>query len=106
MNKSKEVAGCLFVARGDPPVLLEQVDDPLVLLTFLVHMLVIITRHLSVLLRRDHRLASLPLRCLNDRIAVVRLVEDVRIRLMPTDQLGRVDKIWEGCDIWAKEAIP
>ena len=20
--------------------------------------------------------------------------------------LGRVDKIWEGCDIWAKEAIP
>src|SRR5450759_2706886 len=86
MNKSKEVAGCLLVPGRDPPVLLDQVDEPLDLLAFLVPMLVIITRHLPVLLRRDHGLGIRPLRRPHDRIAIVRLVEDVRIRLMPLDQ--------------------
>src|SRR4051794_39931251 len=42
MNESKEVAGRLLVPGRDPPVLLDQVDEPLGLLPFLVHMLVII----------------------------------------------------------------
>ena len=92
MNKSKEVAGRLLVPRRHPPVLLDQVDEPLDLLAFLVHMLVIITRHLPVLLRRDHRFAALPFRRRHDRVTVVRLVEDVRTRFMPPDQrLGLCD---------------
>src|SRR6516164_409723 len=55
-------------------------------------MLVIITSHLSVLLRRDHRLATLPPRRPDDRVTVVGLVEDVGIRLMGIDQrLGSRD---------------
>ena len=49
-------------------------------------MLVIVTRHLPVLLRRDHRLGPLPLRRGDDRIAVVSLVGDERIRLVPPHQ--------------------
>ncbi len=86
MNKSKEVPGCLLVPRRDPPVLLDQVDKPLDLLPFLVQMLVIITRHLPVLLRRDHGLAAPPLRRRHDRITVVCLVEDVGVRLVALDQ--------------------
>ena len=86
MNKSKEVAGCLLVSCRHPPVLLDQVDEPLDLLAFLVHMLVIITRHLPVLLRRDDGLGPPPLRSRHDRVAVVRLVEDVGTRLGPLDQ--------------------
>ncbi len=41
MNKSKEVASGLLVPGGDPPVLLDQVDEPLDLLALLVQMLVI-----------------------------------------------------------------
>src|SRR5512135_3717052 len=83
MNQSKEVAGCLLVPGGDPPVLLDQADAPLDLLAILVQMLVIIARHLPVLLRRDHRLGPLALRRTHDRIAVVRLVGDERPRLVP-----------------------
>src|SRR5215472_8797444 len=86
MNKPKEVPGRLLVPRGDPPVLLEQVDEPLDLLPLLVQMLVIIARHFPVLLGRDHRLRPLPPRRLNDRIAVERLVGDERPRPVPSHQ--------------------
>src|SRR6185437_13443057 len=93
MNKSEEVPGRLLVPGRDPPVLLEQVDKPLDLLAILVQMFVIIARHLPVLLRRDHRLGTLPLRGRHDRIAVVRLVPEERPRLVPFHQrlgLGHV----------------
>jgi hypothetical protein len=37
MDESEEVACRLLVPRGDPPVLLDQVDEPLDLLAFLVY---------------------------------------------------------------------
>src|SRR4051794_14415756 len=86
MNKSEEVAGRLLVPRRDPPVLLDQVDEPLDLLAFLVQMLVIIARHFPVLLRRDHRLGPLPPRRLHDRVTVEGLVGDERTRLVPLHQ--------------------
>src|SRR5437660_9112278 len=86
MNKPEEVPGRLLVPRRDPTVLLEQVDGPLDLLPLLVQMPVMISLPLPVLLRRDHRLAPPPPRRPDDRVAVVRLVEDVGARLMGTDQ--------------------
>ncbi len=86
MNKSKEVAARLLVSGRNSTILLDQVDEPLDLLPFLVQMLVIITRHLPVLLRGDDRLGPLPFRRLHHGIAVVRLIEDVGIRLMTCNQ--------------------
>src|SRR6185437_3286482 len=86
MNKSEEVPGRLLVPGGDPSVLLEQVDEPLDLLAFLVQMFVIIARHFPVLLGRDHRLRPLPLRRRHDRVAVERLVGNERPRLVPLHQ--------------------
>ena len=74
-------------------------------------MFVIITRHLPILLRRDHRLGSPPLRRRHDRVAVVGLVGDDRPRLVvPHQRLGlrdvrllprrqdELDRIAEGVD--------
>ena len=49
-------------------------------------MLIVIARHLPVPLRRDHCLTALPLGRRDDRIAVLGLVKDVRLRLMSLDQ--------------------
>jgi len=101
MNESKEVAGRLLIPGGDPPVLLDQVDEPLDLLAFLVQMLVILTWHLAILLRRDHRHGPLALRRRHDRIAVVGLVGDECIGIVPLHQrlgLGDVRPLATGQD--------
>jgi hypothetical protein len=86
MNKCQEVPGRLLVSRRHPPRLLDQVDEPLDLLALFVQVLILITRHLPMLLGRDYCLGTLPLRRLHDGVAVVGLVGDERIRLMPRDQ--------------------
>ena len=93
MDESKEVAGGLLVPRRDPSVLLEQVDEPLDLLAFLVQVLVVIARHLAALLRRDHCLGPLAFRRSHDRVAVIGLVGDERIGIMPPHQGLRLSDV-------------
>ena len=86
MHECKEVGSRLLVPGGNAPELFHQADEPLDLLPVLVQMFVIITWHFPVLLRRDHRLAPLSIRRRHDRIAVVRLVEQIGPRPMLLDQ--------------------
>jgi hypothetical protein len=90
MNKSKEVPACLLITGRDPPVLLHQVDEPFDLLEFLVQMFVVLTPYIPILLVREYCVGSLPLRRRHNRVSVVVLVSDKRIRLMPVDQRPRL----------------
>src|SRR5262249_8221191 len=86
MNKRQEVPRRLLVPCRHPAKLLDQVDEPLHLVPFLVQMLIIVARHHPVLLGRDDRLGPARRDRPHQRVAVVRLVRDHRPGVWTRDQ--------------------
>ena len=86
MEESQEVPGRLLIPGGDAAILLDQVDEPLHLVPFLIEMLIIGPRLLPVLLGRDQRLGPAPLDPSHQVIAVIPLVGDGRPRIEALEQ--------------------
>ena len=78
MEEPQEVPSRLLIPRRHPAILLDQVDEPLHLVPFLIEMFIIGPRPLPVRLGRDHRVGPAPLDPSHRLIAVIPLVGDGR----------------------------
>lgn len=93
MDKSEKISICLFITGRHPAKLFDQADQAFHLVSFLVQVLVILTRPRPILLRWDHRLGAPTFDQLDQAVAVVALVGDPRFKVLALDQGFRIGNV-------------